>query len=372
MGRKAIDYTNKKFDKFTVLYRIGSCLDSKGKTHGCLWRCLCVCGNYFNANSNSLSRNKTRSCGCYDNIRTDLTNKRFGRLVVQYPVKIKGEPLRWHCKCDCGNEKDIVPNSLKRGLTKSCGCLQKNIVSNNFSKDLTGQRFGRLIAKDRIRDTKNDITKYTCECDCGNTCVVLHQCLITGATKSCGCLKSESSSERFSLKLEGKRFGRLTVVRRIRTVDTDFGKHALWECVCDCGKIKEVKSHDLVTRRVSSCGCMISKGEDLCNDILQEMQIYYKHQYSFKDLRTPKDRPYRFDFGLLNSDNSLIALIEYQGQQHSPDYKGKFIQSISPIIEGDKKKKEYCTENNIKLYEIWYYDDIETKMISILTELNLI
>lgn len=34
---------------------------------------------------------------------------------------------------------------------------------------------------------------------------------------------------------------------------------ALWKCVCDCGKTRVVKSHDLVSSRVTSCGCLASE-----------------------------------------------------------------------------------------------------------------
>ena len=55
----------------------------------------------------------------------NLCGQRFGRLVV---IKDSGKRSRdrhilWLCQCDCGNLKEISGNSLKRGLTKSCGCL---------------------------------------------------------------------------------------------------------------------------------------------------------------------------------------------------------------------------------------------------------
>lgn len=60
----------------------------------------------------------------------DLTNQRFGRLVALYKTdKRSGNNIMWHCICDCGNEKDINGSDLKKGKTKSCGCLQKEIAS---------------------------------------------------------------------------------------------------------------------------------------------------------------------------------------------------------------------------------------------------
>ena len=56
----------------------------------------------------------------------DETGNRYGSLTVLYKTKTeKGKPTKWHCLCDCGNEKVIVGNSLKSGDIKSCGCLKK-------------------------------------------------------------------------------------------------------------------------------------------------------------------------------------------------------------------------------------------------------
>ena len=64
--------------------------------------------------------------------RLDLTNKRFGRLValdigkvVQKEPRSAGTIIFWRCKCDCGNEVLVRVADLTRGITKSCGCLQK-------------------------------------------------------------------------------------------------------------------------------------------------------------------------------------------------------------------------------------------------------
>ena len=52
----------------------------------------------------------------------DLTGKRFGRLtVLEEAGTTNGR--RWLCRCDCGEEKIVYGNSLKRGTTKSYGCL---------------------------------------------------------------------------------------------------------------------------------------------------------------------------------------------------------------------------------------------------------
>jgi hypothetical protein len=54
------------------------------------------------------------------------------------------------------------------------------------------------------------------------------------------------------LDLTGRRFGRLTVVRRSLTI-----KHGnpCFYCVCDCGRAKDIRSDSLRSGRTTSCGC---------------------------------------------------------------------------------------------------------------------
>ena len=68
------------------------------------------------------------------------------------------------------------------------------------SKDLTGERFGRLrvIGRDGSSprpDNKGSVSMWLCVCDCGNTVRVPQQCLKNGGTQSCGCLRREKSTE---------------------------------------------------------------------------------------------------------------------------------------------------------------------------------
>lgn len=64
-------------------------------------------------------------------MKYDLVGKQFGRLtVVCEGEKAKSGEIRWVCKCDCGTiTNPIRSTTLRRGITKSCGCLQKEIVT---------------------------------------------------------------------------------------------------------------------------------------------------------------------------------------------------------------------------------------------------
>ena len=65
------------------------------------------------------------------------------------------------------------------------------------SKDITGQRFGRLtVFRDSGKRDKGKNIIWVCHCDCGNECEVITANLNSHATKSCGCLKKETEMVR--------------------------------------------------------------------------------------------------------------------------------------------------------------------------------
>jgi hypothetical protein len=57
--------------------------------------------------------------------RLDLTGQIFGRLTVKEFSHVVGNNSYWLCVCECGNTTKTQGNGLKRGESKSCGCLNK-------------------------------------------------------------------------------------------------------------------------------------------------------------------------------------------------------------------------------------------------------
>ena len=134
----------------------------------------------------------------------DLTGKTFGRWTViergEKPIGIKSKSAYWLCRCICGNEKNINSISLRNGQSQSCGCLQKELMSERRSTDLTGIRFGRLLVLEEVEkpEYRNDNRSYwNCLCDCGNSIIVSSSDLGGGHVKSCGCFRSELITKPF-------------------------------------------------------------------------------------------------------------------------------------------------------------------------------
>lgn len=73
-------------------------------------------------------------------------------------------------------------------------------------EDLTGQRFGRLVAI-RKHGGPSKTTRWICQCDCGNTTKSIKTSLKNGTSQSCGCLRSELSSQRAKLRKANLKHG---------------------------------------------------------------------------------------------------------------------------------------------------------------------
>lgn len=157
--------------------------------------CVCECGTSCVKNYHSVIRGNTKSCGCNKHevgekrIR-NLTGQKFGRLFVLQMVKGRSSTgkskVMCECLCDCGNPCIVASSNLKTGHTKSCGCYNKEVVSNLCLIDLTGMQFNELTVVSRA-DNHNGRTMWNCKCSCGRDCVTGSVDLIHSGQLTCGC-----------------------------------------------------------------------------------------------------------------------------------------------------------------------------------------
>ena len=194
---RGINLTNQIFGDYKVLYRTKPPSSSKEA----YWLCQCQKCNKLFVKSSTTLRKRINECSC----KNDLSGQKFGRWTVlnKTDKRTKNRTIIWHCKCDCGKEKDVDAYTLRSGQSKSCGCLnqEKIIESKNKNRiNLTGKRFGKLVALYPIyNELKGKHTKWHCKCDCGNECDVDMGNLRSGKSKSCGC--TQSTAEENIIKL---------------------------------------------------------------------------------------------------------------------------------------------------------------------------
>lgn len=240
---------------------------------------------------------------------------------------------------------------------------------------LEGKRFGRLVvlkiaSKEEKPKDKNGKPRqrsfWICQCDCGQIVVVSGRHLMSGNTRSCGCLQKEKVSKLNFVDISGKRFGKLVVLERSNRIGKRGERY--WICQCDCGTIKEIGSSHLLQGHTLSCGCIKSYGEKEIQKILENLNISYITQKSFSDLKSKKNMVLRFDFEVLYKNKKI--LIEYQGEQHYK--KINFFGGEEGFLqrkEHDDLKRQYCKRNNIPLIEYSYNETIsQEKLLNKLEE----
>ena len=281
----------------------------------------------------------------------------------QYKIKnniVNNSPY-WRCKCECGTIFTTNGQSIRKGITKSCGCYKKErmkqVGKNNSNQDLIGKKFNYLLVIKEDLDykkknqIKNNSSYWLCKCDCGNIVTVRRTHLTNGTIKSCGCLQREKTKETNIKDITGLVFGKLTAIKRLNEKE---GASYLWECQCKCGNICAKNISSLISGKALSCGCLKSKGEMIIQMLLEKNNIPFIKQYSFETcVNSNTNHKLFFDFYINDS-----FLLEYDGEQHF-NFSGRgwnTKQHFESLKERDQIKNNWCKTNKIPLKRISYRD----------------
>lgn len=162
------------------------------------WLCRCECGAERYVLERGLKSGGSLSCGCLrlealnTAIAHDIAGQKFGELTVLEPSAAyhKNGGIWWKCLCSCGNICEAPATVLVKGRKTHCG--NKSHEKNYFYADITGQRFGRLVAQyPTEKRTQKGGVVWPCKCDCGNEVDVPYNNLMYTDQQSCGCKKKE-------------------------------------------------------------------------------------------------------------------------------------------------------------------------------------
>jgi hypothetical protein len=140
-----------------------------------------------------------------------------------------------------------------------------------------------------------------------------------------------------------------------------------------CGYTWETRAENITGKKGSgNCpNCSGSLGERKIYEFLSSKKIKHKREYSFDDLFGYFDHLLRFDFALLDENNTAYCLIEFDGQHHFQpvDYCGEGMEVAmrrhKNTLKYDKKKNDYCETHGLQLIRIpyWEIDNIENILL---------
>jgi len=285
----------------------------------------------------------------------DLTGQKFGKLTVLDRANSKIDKsgrarTMWNCICDCGNNITVSADYLKRSACPSCGCeATKNRIEKNRINNI-GEKFGRLTIVDILWDEER--SKAICKCDCGNDYIGVKSDIVTGHTKSCGCLQCENTSVANTKDWTGyiSDYG----IEFLHQDCMNKNGQWLWKCRCGvCGNLFTALPAKVNNGHITSCGCRIqSSGEECIKNLLENLHINYIQQYTFDDCKYVY--VLRFDFAIINNDK-LLGLIEYDGKQHFEQiefFGGE--EGFHKTKKRDEAKNVYCKLHDIPLLRLPY------------------
>lgn len=119
-----------------------------------------------------------------------LIGRKINKWTILSITKKNGQ-AHAECQCECGTQKSVRVLNILYGYSKDCGCGRKAMLRETRTKNLVGQRFGKLTVVELLEDSnKFNRRLYKCKCDCGNEITVPSSSLTTDHTRSCGCLTS--------------------------------------------------------------------------------------------------------------------------------------------------------------------------------------
>lgn len=136
---KILNLIGDKFEKLTVVSKIGSLPDENGR-YAVWWECLCECGNRKDTTSSKLRTGNVKSCGClitenakaltkkypHASVVSDLTGATSGYVTALRPSGKRSSKglIMWLCECVCGKQFEAPSAKIKIQEIVSCGCLR--------------------------------------------------------------------------------------------------------------------------------------------------------------------------------------------------------------------------------------------------------
>jgi hypothetical protein len=187
---------------------------------------------------------------------------------------------------------------------------------------------------------------------------------------------------------QGKRCGKCSPTKKLEYEDvklfiegvgykllSDTYKNNRTKLIMECpdGHIFKVRFNHFKDHEVRCSHCQESKGEQKIRKWLGNNSIKYIQQYRFKDCKNKSPLP--FDFAIMDDEDNLLCLIEYDGELHyKPSRRHGSEEALERRKKNDEIKNTYCENNSIYLIRVSYWElkNIEKILSEELLKLNIL
>ena len=285
----------------------------------------------------------------------DLTGQRFGKLVAIRRVA-NNASNRVCWECECDCGNHVVVTTHELNSGHTKSC------GNHNYEDLTGQHFGELTAIKKIGNDRSRCAIWLCKCSCGEECEYTSEVLKKSKTITC--------KSHYVNTMIGRTFGFLTVIDHSGYISA-INKH-MFLCKCQCGNIIEVSGNNLCTDHTRSCGCVgTSIGESHIKQILTDNRVNYTKNKTFEGCRFPDTGHYGF-FDFYLEDDEFI--VEFDGKQHFgyTGYNWNVRENYIKTHNHDLYKNQWAWDNGIPMKRIPFTERDTVSLDMIMSDQYLI
>lgn len=99
--------------------------------------------------------------------KTDLTGRTFGYwTALSWTSRNGRRGFFWLCRCACGNTREVRPDQLMRGRSRSCGCLKIELIVSRLTKHgasntPTGSSWRSMLTRCLSKDDESNVRNYS-------------------------------------------------------------------------------------------------------------------------------------------------------------------------------------------------------------------
>ena len=238
----------------------------------------------------------------------------------------------------CGKEFD--------GKANSKYCSEKCRETPVPIQKHVGEHHWKLTITSAYKKGKNIYA--VCKCDCGNSCTVRYDCLISGNNKSCGCECKKMQIKPADLTGKVNCYG-CVAIKQIGKDGVDY----LWLCRCSCGN--EFVARSYLFKKTKSCGCAVQKSRQKNASLAHEVLSNGVEQGTSVVAIMPGKKLLKNNTSGVTGvhwakgKNKWVARIEFQGKNY---YLGAFVDKSDAIAV--RKEAEQAMFGN---FLVWFREE---------------